>query len=194
MKNQKFVHLLGKAFAVATFASLSVVVNIPNYAESFATPKTSSTTTSGTVVSQANHGNSTIVDIAASDSNFQTLVAAVKAADLVETLSGDGPFTVFAPTNEAFAALPKGTLDKLLKPENKETLQKILTYHVVSGAVESGDLKSGDVDTVEGSSVKVQVKDNGIKVNKSKVIKADIKGSNGIIHVIDKVLLPADLK
>ena len=191
MRTQTFVHLLGKTFAVV-IATASVFVITPTYAESF-----SSTKTSDTLVSQAHQGTEetkTIVDIAASDSNFETLVTAVKAAGLVETLSGDGPFTLFAPTNEAFAALPKGTLEKLLKPENKEALQKVLTYHVVSGAVASTDLKSGDVDTVEGSSVNVKVKGNSISVNKSKVTKADIKASNGIIHVIDQVLLPPNLK
>lgn len=190
MRSQTFLHLLGTTFAVS-IATASILANTPTYAESL------STKNSGTVVSQTQQGTEatkTIVEIAASDSNFQTLVAAVKAAGLVETLSSDGPFTIFAPTNEAFAALPKGTLDKLLKPENKEALQKILTYHVVSGAVKSTDLKSGDVDTVQGSSVNVKVKDDGISVNKSKVIKADIKGSNGIIHVIDTVLLPPNLK
>ena len=190
MRTQTFLHLLGKTFAIA-IATASVFVSTSTYAESF------SSTKSDAVVSQTHQGtenNKTIVDIAASDSNFETLVTAVKAADLTETLSGDGPFTLFAPTNEAFAALPKGTLDNLLKPENKENLQKVLTYHVVSGTVESTDLKSGDVDTVEGNSVKVQVKGNGITVNKSKVTKADIKASNGIIHVIDQVLLPPDLK
>ena len=191
MRTQKFVHLLGKTFAVA-IATASVLVSTPTYAESF-----SSTKTCDTIVSQAGREtkqNKTIVEIAASDSNFETLVTAVKAADLAQTLSGDGPFTLFAPTNEAFAALPKGTLDKLLKPENKAALQKVLTYHVVSGSVESTDLKSGDVGTVEGNSVNVKVQGNGIRVNKSKVIKADIKAGNGIIHVIDQVLLPPDLK
>jgi uncharacterized surface protein with fasciclin (FAS1) repeats len=139
---------------------------------------------------QANE-RGTIVEIAASNPNFKTLVTAVQAAGLVETLSGNTPFTVFAPTDEAFAKLPKGTLEKLLKPENKATLQKILTYHVVSGAVESKSLKSGRVKTVEGNQVDVGVSTRGrIRVNKSRVIQADIKASNGVIHVIDSVLLP----
>ena len=191
MKIHTFLHSLGKTFAVA-IATTSVLFATPIYAESF-----SSTKASDILISHG-HGETketkNIVDIAASDSNFETLVTAVKAAGLVETLSGDGPFTLFAPTNEAFAALPKGTLEKLLKPENKEALQKVLTYHVVSGSVASSDLKSGDVDTVEGTSVKVKVAGDSISVNESKVTKADIKASNGIIHVIDQVLLPADLK
>lgn len=190
MRTQKFLYLLGTTFAVA-ITTASVFTSTSTHAEPF------SITKSDAVVSQAHQGtenNQTIVDIAGSDSNFETLVTAVKAADLTETLSGDGPFTLFAPTNEAFAALPKGTLETLLKPENKETLQKVLTYHVVSGAVASTDLKSGDVDTVAGNSVNVKVEGNSISVNKSKVTKADIKASNGIIHVIDQVLLPPDLK
>lgn len=191
MRTQTFLHLLGKTFAVA-IATTSVFVSTPTYAEPVSSSKTSDTLVSQT--HQGTENNQTIVDIAGSDSNFETLVTAVKAADLTETLSGDGPFTLFAPTNEAFAALPKDTLDKLLKPENKEALRKVLTYHVVSGAVESTDLKSGDVDTVEGNSVNVKVEGNSISVNKSKVTKADIKASNGVIHVIDRVLLPPDLK
>jgi uncharacterized surface protein with fasciclin (FAS1) repeats len=138
--------------------------------------------------------SSTIVTIAESNASFTTLVQALKAAGLTETLSGKAPFTVFAPTNEAFAALPKGTLEKLLKPENRKTLQKILTYHVVSGNVLSKDLRSSQVATVQGSPVAVRVQKHKIKVNNSNVVRADIKGSNGVIHVIDQVLLPPDLK
>ncbi len=132
-----------------------------------------------------------IVDIAASNPDFSTLVAAVKAAGLVDTLKGPGPFTVFAPTNEAFAALPAGTVETLLKPENKAQLVKVLTYHVVPGAVTSDQLagKRIDVATVQGSTVHIDGR-NGVRVNKSRVITADIKASNGVIHVIDAVLLP----
>ena len=135
----------------------------------------------------------TIVEVAASNPSVSTLVTAVKAAGLVETLSGKGPFTVFAPTNEAFAALPKGTLEKLLKPENRDALRKVLTYHVVSGDLMAKDLRSGKVPTVEGSSVAVKVDNHGVSVNGSNVIKADVDTSNGVIHVIDKVLLPPGL-
>jgi len=122
---------------------------------------------------------------------FSTLVAAVKAGDLVETLKGKGPFTVFAPTNEAFAALPKGTVESLLKPENKAKLVKILTYHVVAGEVKAADVvKVKSAKTVEGSEVKVNVKDGKVFINESEVIKADIMATNGVIHVINKVLLP----
>jgi uncharacterized surface protein with fasciclin (FAS1) repeats len=133
----------------------------------------------------------TIVDIAAKGKQFTTLVAALKAADLVDTLAGEGPFTVFAPTNAAFAKLPKGTVANLLKPENKEKLKAILTYHVVSGAVPSTKLKNGQkVATVEGSSISVGINKGGVKLNNAHVIKADIKASNGIIHVIDTVIMP----
>ncbi|TAG15741.1 MAG: fasciclin domain-containing protein [Rhodobacterales bacterium] len=132
-----------------------------------------------------------IVDIAASDDQFSTLVAAVTAAGLVDTLKGDGPFTVFAPTNAAFEALPAGTVESLLKPENKDQLIKILTYHVVPGAVTSDQLAGQrlNVETVQGQTVHIDGR-NGVKVNKSRVTTADIIASNGVIHVIDQVLLP----
>jgi uncharacterized surface protein with fasciclin (FAS1) repeats len=136
----------------------------------------------------------TIVDVASANSSVKTLVTAIKAAGLGETLSGQGPFTVFAPTNAAFAALPKGTLAKLLKPENKATLVKILTYHVVPGAVYAKDVKPGDVKTVEGSSIKIAVNKGKVTVDKAKVTKTDVKANNGVIHLIDKVLIPADVK
>jgi uncharacterized surface protein with fasciclin (FAS1) repeats len=135
----------------------------------------------------------TIVEIAAGNPNFSTLVTAVKAAGLAETLSGDGPFTVFAPTNEAFAALPEGTLENLLKPENRELLRKVLTYHVVPGDVMAEDLRSGRVATVEGNNVRVRVRRKGVRVNNARVVTADIDAKNGVIHVIDRVLLPPDL-
>ncbi|MDJ0640009.1 MAG: fasciclin domain-containing protein [Paracoccaceae bacterium] len=132
-----------------------------------------------------------IVDIAASNEDFSTLVAAVSAAGLVDTLKSDGPFTVFAPTNDAFAALPAGTVESLLEPENKDQLVKILTYHVVPGAVTSDQLagKRLSVETVQGQSVKINGT-NGVHVNQSRVTTADIMATNGVIHVIDKVLLP----
>lgn len=135
----------------------------------------------------------TIVDVASGNKSFSTLVKAVKAAGLVETLSGKGPFTVFAPTNEAFNALPKGTLESLLKPENKAKLQKVLTYHVVSGTVMAKDVKPGSVKTVQGSPVMVKVQGGKVMVNNANVLQTDIKASNGVIHVIDKVLLPPNL-
>jgi len=134
-----------------------------------------------------------IVAVASANPDFSTLVAAVAAAGLVETLQGPGPFTVFAPTNEAFAALPAGLVDKLLLPENKAVLAQILTYHVVSGKVMAADVTAGDVPSVEGSNIAVTV-DGGVKLNGSaNVIITDVAASNGVIHAIDAVILPPGL-
>lgn len=131
-----------------------------------------------------------IVDTAVAG-KFNTLVAAVKAAGLVDTLKGTGPFTVFAPTDEAFAKLPAGTLESLLKPENKAKLQSILTYHVVAGNVMASDVaKLTSAKTVEGGNVAIKTSRQGVMVNNAMVTKADIATSNGVIHVIDTVLLP----
>ncbi len=132
-----------------------------------------------------------IVDTAVSAGAFNTLVAAVQAADLVSTLKSDGPFTVFAPTDEAFAKLPAGTVENLLKPENKDQLVAVLTYHVVPGKVASTDLsgKRLAAKTVQGTTVDIDAT-NGVRVDDAQVIQADIMTSNGIIHVIDRVILP----
>jgi len=131
-----------------------------------------------------------IVDIAAGNDSFSTLVAAVQAADLVDTLKGEGPFTVFAPVNAAFAALPEGTVENLLKPENKDQLAAILTYHVVPGKVMSGDLSDGmTATTVQGTDVTIGT-EGGVTVNGANVVQADVEASNGVIHVIDAVILP----
>lgn len=136
-----------------------------------------------------------IVDTAVEAGSFKTLVTAVKAAGLVDTLKGKGPFTVFAPTDEAFAKLPKGTVASLLKPENKQKLIDILTYHVVSGKVKAKKAaKLDSAKTVNGSEITIKPSGKTLLINKSKVIKADIKVSNGIIHVIDAVLLPTPKK
>ena len=132
-----------------------------------------------------------IVDIAAGNDDFSTLVAAVTAAGLVDTLKGDGPFTVFAPTNEAFAKLPEGTVESLLKPENKDKLVSILTYHVVSGKVMAKDVAAGEVATVNGDMATIAVTDGKVTIDKANVTATDIVGSNGVIHVIDAVILPS---
>lgn len=134
----------------------------------------------------------TIVDVAAGSDDFSTLVAAVEAGGLVETLSGEGPFTVFAPTNAAFEALPAGVLDALLLEENQPVLVKILTYHVVAGEVTSDQITPGDVATVEGQNVTVGT-EGGVTVNDANVVAADVDASNGVIHAIDAVLIPADV-
>jgi transforming growth factor-beta-induced protein len=134
-----------------------------------------------------------IVDTAVAAGSFKTLVAAVQAAGLVDTLKGAGPFTVFAPTDAAFAKLPKGTVESLLKPENKAKLQAILTYHVVAGKVKAADVvKLTGAKTVQGQQVDIAVKDGKVTVDGANVVKTDIETSNGVIHVIDSVILPAD--
>jgi len=134
-----------------------------------------------------------IVDTAIGAGQFKTLVKAVQAAGLEQTLRGKGPFTVFAPTDEAFSKLPKDTLEDLLKPENKEKLASILTYHVVPGKVLAADVvKLTSAKTVNGKEVKITVEDGKVKVDDANVIKTDIETSNGVIHVIDKVILPKD--
>ena len=135
--------------------------------------------------------NSDIVDTAISAGSFNTLVQAVQAADLENTLRGEGPFTVFAPTDEAFARLPQGTLESLLRPENKSKLQAILTYHVVPGKVWSSQAAGlNSAKTVNGQSFKISRSGDALMVDKANVIQADIKASNGVIHVIDQVILP----
>ena len=137
----------------------------------------------------------TIPVVATKAGSFKTLVAAVKAAGLAEALSGKGPFTVFAPTDDAFAKLPEGTVETLLKPENKDKLASILKYHVVSGRVYSGEaIKAGEAKTLEGNSVKISAKDDVAKVNDAKIVATDLDASNGVIHVIDSVILPPEAK
>ena len=131
-----------------------------------------------------------IVAVASANGSFKTLVAAVKAAGLVETLQSKGPFTVFAPTDEAFAKLPQGTVESLLKPENKAKLVAILTYHVVGAKVMAADVKTGMVKTVNGAELDVKAWDGKVSVNGAKVTAADVAASNGVIHVIDTVVLP----
>jgi uncharacterized surface protein with fasciclin (FAS1) repeats len=131
-----------------------------------------------------------LVAVAVGAGKFNTLVAAVKAAGLVETLQGKGPFTVFAPTDEAFAKLPEGTVASLLKPENKAKLVSILTYHVVPGKVMAADVKTMKAKTVNGQELSIQVEDGKVMVDAAKVIKTDVAARNGVIHVIDAVILP----
>ena len=132
----------------------------------------------------------TIVGVAASAGQFNTLVAAVKAAGLVDTLNGKGPFTVFAPTDEAFAKLPAGTVENLLKPENKEKLAGILTYHVIAAKVMAADVKTSSVKTVNGKEASIKVDAGKVTIGSANVVKTDIAASNGVIHVIDTVLIP----
>lgn len=180
--------------AAASIAALLVLAGCSSSSDDEAAPSASETTASAaaspseTMESPASEAG-TIVEVASGNDDFSTLVAAVSAAGLAETLSGDGPFTVFAPTNDAFAELPEGLVDKLLLPENKEALTSILTYHVVAGEVTSDMVQPGEVATVEGSTITLST-DGGVMVNDATVTTADVDASNGVIHVIDKVLVP----
>jgi uncharacterized surface protein with fasciclin (FAS1) repeats len=133
-----------------------------------------------------------IVDTAVAAGSFETLVAAVSAAGLADTLKGEGPYTVFAPTDEAFAKLPAGTVESLLKPENREQLVAILTYHVVPGKVMAADVKTMKAATVNGAEASLKVADSGVTIDKANIVKTDIVTSNGVIHVIDSVILPPE--
>ncbi|MEM9778499.1 MAG: fasciclin domain-containing protein [Pseudomonadota bacterium] len=139
----------------------------------------------------ATEGPGDIVDVASANGSFSTLVAAVTAADLVDTLKSDGPFTVFAPTDDAFAALPAGTVETLLMPENKDQLVEVLTYHVVPGKIMAADLPAGqaDIATVQGSTARIDTS-AGAKIDGANIVATDVAASNGVIHVIDAVILP----
>lgn len=139
----------------------------------------------------ATKASADIVDTAIAAGSFNTLVAAVQAADLVDTLRGDGPFTVFAPTDEAFASLQEGTVASLLLPENRDQLVAVLTYHVVPGKVMAGDVVTLEsASTVQGGSLAISVEEGSVSINNATVVQADIEAANGVIHVIDSVLLP----
>lgn len=179
MKNLKFLSL-----AVASFATV--------FAVSCSAPKEE--VVEETVVEEVAapvEAPKTVVDIAVGSPDHTTLVAAVTAAGLVETLSGPGPFTIFAPTNAAFTALPAGTVEGLLKPESKDKLTSILTYHVVAGNVLAADLTDGQkVTTLNGKELTVSIANGVVKINGATVTAADLAGSNGVIHVVDTVILP----
>ncbi|HRY09076.1 MAG: fasciclin domain-containing protein [Actinobacteria bacterium] len=182
------IKIAAAGFAVA---SLALVGCSSGESTSESTPSPAATSAEASPTAAAEAG--TIVEVASGNPDFSTLVAAVSAAGLAETLSAEGPYTVFAPTNEAFEALPAGLLDELLKPENKEVLTQILTYHVVAGEVMSTDIEPGDVPTVEGEDLTVAVTDGTVTVNGATVEAADVEASNGVIHVIDEVLVPPNV-
>lgn len=139
----------------------------------------------------AAEASDSLVEVAAANGSFDTLIAAVQVAGLEPTLAGEGPYTIFAPTDEAFAALPEGTVEKLTKPENQEVLKEILAYHVISGAVTANDINPGTLSTVEGSELEVAKDPAGVVVNgQAKVVQPDVTADNGVIHVIDSVLVP----
>lgn len=177
----------------STLLSLAVASFAIVFASSCSAPKEETTEEAVEVVEEAAPAEApkTVVDIAVGSSDHTTLVTAVTAAGLVETLSGPGPFTIFAPTNAAFGALPEGTVENLVKPENKDQLTSILTYHVVSGNVLAADLSDGQkVTTLNGQELTVTIVDGVVKINGATVTAADLTGSNGVIHVIDGVLMP----
>jgi len=190
MSNKRFltITLVAGSLLVAACGSSSSGTS-DTAAPTTAAPAATTAASADTMAPTAAAGD--IVAVAAGNADFSTLVAAVKAAGLVETLQGAGPFTVFAPTNEAFAALPAGLVDKLLLPANKDVLVKILTYHVVGAQVMAADVKPGDVTTVEGDPIALTVEGGTVMLNgTTKVTATDIAASNGVIHVIDSVLLP----
>jgi uncharacterized surface protein with fasciclin (FAS1) repeats len=177
--------------AVAVAAALTLAACSSSSEEPAASPAASEAAAEPSMASEAPMAGD-IIEVASTTDGFATLTAAVTAAGLVETLQGEGPFTVFAPTDDAFAALPAGVLDALLLPENKDALTKILTYHVVAGKVMAADVTDGDVPTVEGQTVALSTAD-GVTVNGAKVMQADVETSNGVIHAIDAVILPPDV-
>jgi uncharacterized surface protein with fasciclin (FAS1) repeats len=202
MKNQNLPNSLKKFAGFAGAIGASALIGFPAWAHLNSHSTLDSTNQDRQIAETVKPANQPtriaatkdIVATASGDPQFKTLTQALTTAGLVTTLQGKGPFTVFAPTDAAFAALPKGTLDDLLKPANKAKLTKVLTYHVVPGSVVSTSLKSGDVKSVEGSPLKVTVAGGKVTVGGANVVKADVKASNGVIHVIDKVLLPPDIK
>ncbi len=180
-----------KFLSLAAIAGFGVMALTACNSGETKTTETATADTAKEVVAPPPAAPKDVVDVAIGSADHTTLVAAVTAAGLVETLKGAGPFTIFAPTNAAFAALPAGTVDGLLKPESKDALTKILTYHVVAGAVKAADLKDGQkVKTLQGEELTVSVKDGKVKINGANVTAADLTGSNGVVHVIDAVLMP----
>ena len=181
-----------KMMLVAAFAALSIVAAACSSDDGTESEPTSA---APSPTMEAEMETSTIADVVADNPDFSTLLAAVQAADLGSALAGEGPLTVFAPTDDAFAALPEGTLDTLLEPANQEMLAGILTYHVVPAEVMAADVETGDVETLNGETFAVEVTDDGVTItdgegNVANVVETDITASNGVIHVIDAVLLP----
>ncbi|MEO1437525.1 MAG: fasciclin domain-containing protein [Bacteroidota bacterium] len=186
MKNIK---LLG-SFVLAMF----VIIGTSN-AQCGSKSTSTTNSNSNTATYAAHKGGTDIVGLAAGTEDLSTLVAAVKAAGLVDVLQGEGPFTVFAPSNKAFEALPAGTVETLLKPENKEQLVQVLTYHVVAGKVMSTDLSNGlKAKTVQGETITVGINGKTVSINDATVTAADVKASNGVVHIIDRVILPPSMR
>ena len=186
-------------FPEAVFRSVAYKKRHPNQLENYIMKITTAIIAAAAVLlpltAQADHHGKkptkNVVEIAAGAKDFSTLVAAVKAGGLAGALSGEGPFTIFAPTNAAFAKLPEGTVATLLKPENKGKLASILKYHVVAGKVMAADVKAGKVKTLNGAKATIAVTGGKVTIDKANIVKTDIVGTNGVIHVIDSVILPA---
>lgn len=191
-QNQKIIFMKRNIFSLfsAVVLSSAILVACNNEGEKKATEDTTTTAKEESMEPKMDAPKD-IIDVAAASADHTTLVAAIKAAGLVETLKGAGPFTVFAPTNAAFNALPAGTVDGLLMPEKKADLINILTYHVVAGNVKAADLKDGQkVKTLQGGELTVSIKEGKVMINGANVTAADLASSNGVIHVIDAVLMP----
>lgn len=185
---------MSRNLAIAAIAaSLGVLAGDAARAESFRIADNHTGGNASEMMSGEQASGNTIVDVASGSESFNTLVQAVQAANLGGTLSGEGPYTVFAPTDEAFDQLPDGALEFLLQPENQDLLAQVLQYHVVSGSVMSGDLTTGGVDTLNGG-IAVAVSDSGVVVNNASVVTPNIEASNGVIHAVNRVLLPETLQ
>lgn len=188
---------LGSVVAVSACAPEQDVTTAPTTDDPAAVGTDPSTSTpadpTASGIESGEISGESIVDVASNAGTFNTFTQAVEAAGLTETLSQDGSYTVFAPTDEAFEQLPEGTLDQLLQPENQDLLRQILTYHVVPQAVTSSEIQPGEVNTVEGTPVNIQVSDGSVMVNEAMVTEPDIQASNGVIHAIDQVILPPQI-
>lgn len=203
MKTNYFAQLTRKLALITGIVGMGAFVSVPAIAEGNynQTPANSTESSTGAAYGQENMmtnpnagtTEANLVELASSNDSFNTLVQAVQAAGLADTLANQGPYTIFAPTDEAFAALPEGTLEFLLRPENKQLLQQVLTYHVVSGEVTSSELTTGPVDTL-GGGVAVRVAEDRVIVNNGSVIQPNIPASNGVIHAVNRVLLPQEVR
>lgn len=180
---------------IAGVAGSGVLMTAPTLADNHTSSSGSSSTVQQMEMNQSDTtASNTIVDVASGSESFNTLVQAAQAAGLVDTLSGEGPYTVFAPTDEAFSQLPDGALDYLLQPENQDLLQQVLTYHVVPGEVTASEITSGPVEAVGGGLAVLVTDDGRVIVNNASVVNADIQASNGVIHAVNRVLLPETLQ
>lgn len=204
MQTQYLAQLTKKLAVITGIIGTSAFISIPAMADMHLTQNSTNSTESspgstptgaGNMMNNPSVGNSeaNLVELASNNPQFSTLVKAVQAAGLEDTLAQQGPYTVFAPTNEAFAALPDGALELLLQPENKELLRQVLTYHVVPGEVTSNQIATGPVNTL-GGGVAVRVAENRVIVNNASVVQPDIQASNGVIHSVNRVLLPQELR